>query len=286
MQTKQSARKKPRTGDIENEFEQNALPTLTDVLNSITDLKKEMNTKFDGVERKVGNLNTKLNTKFDGVKLAIGNLDKKLDQRTQVIPNNVFKNLDTRVFVVLNDLNEAVGVAFFLSETTAISAGHNVSPKEVGEQVNLQRARDYNVKPGVTHCIKTKIIGLNEDVDIAKLEVIQSRKTNIITPFVVCNNAESAISPNKKCALITLNVGLHGNGENMLSIVCTETSSKFSVGKEKIHYGAQTIYGDSGAPLISSETGEVIAIHLEPQPLRNGVGVGYRLDFLKKQNLL
>lgn len=270
MQTKQSARKKPRTGDIENEFEQNALPTLTDVLNSITDLKKEMNTKFNGV------------------KLAIGNLDKKLDQRTQVIPNNVFKNLDTRVFVVLNDLNEAVGVAFFLSKTIAISAGHNVSPKEVGEQVNLQRARDYNVKPGVTHCIKTKIIGLNEDVDIAKLEVIQSRKTNIITPFVVCNNAESAISPNKKCALITLNVGFHGgNRENMLSIVCTETSSKFSVGKEKIHYGAQTtIYGDSGAPLISSETGEVIAIHLEPHPLRNGVGVGYRLDFLKKQNLL
>jgi len=174
---------------------------------------------------------------------------------------------------------KAVGVAFFVSPTTALTVAHNLA----------LRGKGIKYLKTVT-CVRTEsgerfsfvVAALDEKLDVAVLRLVSGQRES--AHFLTIPNSIVEASNGTGLFFITCNIRMATEAPDATSLgIATHKVRVFRLNPHNILYDTPTFNGDSDGAIVVARTGVVIGLHCElvnaaREVIEHKTALGSRLD--------
>jgi hypothetical protein len=179
-----------------------------------------------------------------------------------LVPITIAESLPNRLFAVCDPTNvhHPLGVAFFVNQTTAITAYHVVqSIVEEAESPKVSLLRESDFYPGAQPRPVDAVVFLHDvNEDWALMRLISTDQT--IIPF---NIGSAKTSRWKQCKLLGFNIAIVDANENQTVYITNVLATPYSMTDKNFYYVTRRSQcGDSGGAVIVAANGDVVAMHL------------------------
>jgi hypothetical protein len=187
--------------------------------------------------------------------------------------------IEGSILAILSSGKKAVGVAFFVSPTTALTVAHNLALRGKGVKY-LKTVTCARTESGERFSFV--VVALDEKLDVAVLRLVSGQRES--AHFLTIPNSIVEASNGTGLFFITCNIRMTTKATDAISFnIATHKVRVFRLNPHNILYDTPTFNGDSDGAIVVARTGVVIGLHCElvnaaREVIEHKTAFGSRLD--------